>query len=137
MMLRLLLSSALFISLLLLDVAGQSSQWTGCVNPDDLTIEDLVTIGEQHSICLTIGPGGDWSGISDGNGKYKGITYLRYTWRVKGDEYSRFHIPNCKYHQFGNHIKFSAAWNTANQFPRANCSKNLLFLLFSWIHSLQ
>lgn len=100
MMLRLLFSSALFISLVLLDVAGQSSQpveWTGCINPGDLESEDLVKIGDKHSICLTIGPGGDWAGIPDGTGNYKGITYLRYTWRVTADQYSRFHIPNCKF----------------------------------------
>eukprot|EP00542_Grammatophora_oceanica_P019166 CAMPEP_0194027284 /NCGR_PEP_ID=MMETSP0009_2-20130614/1457_1 /TAXON_ID=210454 /ORGANISM="Grammatophora oceanica, Strain CCMP 410" /LENGTH=272 /DNA_ID=CAMNT_0038666297 /DNA_START=45 /DNA_END=863 /DNA_ORIENTATION=+ len=59
--------------------------WSGCTDPKNLEGEDkLITIGKKHTICFSIGPGGNWAA---------GVSYLRYTFQPIADEYSRFHIP--------------------------------------------
>jgi hypothetical protein len=61
--------------------------WSGCVDPENPDAADIVKIGDRHTICLTLGPGGNWAA---------GVKYGRYTWRPVADQYSRFHIPDCK-----------------------------------------
>ena len=95
MLLRLLLLSLLFVTLLIEGASAQSG-WSGCINPNDLSSPNLITIGQPTTICLTIGPGGAWGGNQKSDGSFVGVTYLRYTWQVTADQYSRFHIPNCK-----------------------------------------
>jgi hypothetical protein len=87
--------SLLILTLILIETQAQS-QWTGCIDPDNLDSPDLVKIGERHTICITVGPGGSWAGIKGSDGTYAGVEYMRYTWRPTADQYSRFHIPNCK-----------------------------------------
>lgn len=58
--------------------------WSGCVDPNNPDVPEQVKVGSRHTICLTIGPGGNWAA---------GVSYIRYTFQPKGDEYSRFHIP--------------------------------------------
>jgi hypothetical protein len=69
-------------------VESQSTGWSGCVNPNEPDKPEVLQIGKAHTICITLGQGGNWA---------TGVTYGRYTWRPKADEYSRFHIPNCTY----------------------------------------
>jgi len=92
MLLRLLLLSLLFVTLLIEGASAQSG-WSGCINPNDLSSPNLITIGQPTTICLTIGPGGAWGGNQKSDGSFVGVTYLRYTWQVTADQYSRFHIP--------------------------------------------
>lgn len=61
--------------------------WSGCVNPNNPNQPEIIKIGSPHTICLTLGPGGNWAA---------GVEYGRYTWRPNADEYSRFHIPQCE-----------------------------------------
>jgi hypothetical protein len=60
--------------------------WSGCVNPNEPNTPEVIQIGKPHTICLTLGQGGNWAA---------GVTYGRYTWRPVADQYSRFHIPDC------------------------------------------
>ena len=62
--------------------------WSGCVDPNNPDKPEIIKIGSPHTICLTLGPGGNWAA---------GVKYGRYTFRPKADQYSRFHIPKCKW----------------------------------------
>lgn len=69
-------------------LAPTEAPWSGCVllDPNGNPEEDArVTIGEATPICLTLGPGGSWSAR---------VSYLRWMFTPKADEYSRFRIPN-------------------------------------------
>ena len=66
-----------------------AEQWGGCVDPNNEG--QLVTIGKRTTICLTLANGMDWS---------TELTYLRLAFNPLADEYSRFHIPSCKYTMF-------------------------------------
>ena len=59
--------------------------WGGCVDENNPNAK--VTIGQPTTICLVVADGVDWS-VSR--------TYLRLTFHLKADQYSRFHVPNCK-----------------------------------------
>lgn len=65
--------------------------WSGCRDPNNPDIQDVIEIGKPMTICVTLGPGGNWAA---------GVRYLRYTFRPDVDEYSRFHIINCEYRLF-------------------------------------
>lgn len=70
-------------------VEGQDSDptgWEGCVDPENR--DALVTIGEKTTICLVIADGVDWSFERQ---------YMRLHFQPIADEYSRFHVPNCKF----------------------------------------
>jgi len=68
-------------------VAGQNtSQWGGCVNPSGSGSSE-VTIGQTTFVCLQIGNSEQWNA---------GVNYIRLSFSPIADEYSRFHIPNCK-----------------------------------------
>lgn len=56
-----------------------------CVNPNDSSDTGVVSRLGRTTVCLTVGPGGNWN---------SNINYLRYTFRPKADEYSTYHIPN-------------------------------------------
>jgi len=73
--------------LLSFTVAQEASRvpWIGCVDPANPDAVENIKIGDPHTICLTLGPGGNWAA---------GVEYGRYTWRPKADEYSRFYIPD-------------------------------------------
>ena len=63
-----------------------TDQWSGCVNPGNPN--QLVTIGKKTTVCLTLANGMDWS---------TELTYIRLAFNPVADEYSRFHVPSCKY----------------------------------------
>jgi len=67
-------------------VVTAQSRWAGCNDPNvgDGESIQLVKIGEPTTICLALGPSGDWGA---------GATYVRYVFQPEADEYSRFHIP--------------------------------------------
>jgi hypothetical protein len=67
--------------------APTTVSWQGCEDP--VAGKKLVTIGEKTTICLTIGDGTDWSAPRN---------YMRVNFQPIADEYSRFHVPSCKYH---------------------------------------
>ena len=60
--------------------------WGGCVDPKNP--KKLVTIGDPTTICVALADGADW------NTKR---SYMRLNFRPKADEYSRFHVPKCKF----------------------------------------
>mmetsp|Transcript_3264 Transcript_3264/g.4951 ORF Transcript_3264/g.4951 Transcript_3264/m.4951 type:complete len:250 (-) Transcript_3264:202-951(-) len=81
-----MMRTPLSIAALLLSLPNPTSgQWGGCVNPNDPEDIGLVQIGRETTICLTVGPGGNWG---------EGVNYLRFNFRPEADEYSTFHIPN-------------------------------------------
>ena len=67
--------------------AATPAPWSGCVDPNNPNNPDIIQIGKPTTICLTLGPGGNWAA---------GVRYGRYTWRPIADQYSKFHIPKCK-----------------------------------------
>jgi len=61
-----------------------SEGYTGCFDPNDVNEEEeTIRIGDRHTICLMIGSDLNWSSE---------LSYVRYTFRPKADEYSKFHI---------------------------------------------
>jgi hypothetical protein len=70
-----------------------SEDWSGCVtesNPSGLVKSDTET-----AICLSVGENvGDWA---------SGVDVKRYTFAPIADDYSRFHIEGCKYHDLVRH----------------------------------
>lgn len=59
------------------------SAWGGCVdpaNPGKLVRRDSAT-----TVCLTLGPDGNWA---------DGVEYVRFSFKPEADKYSRFTIPN-------------------------------------------
>ena len=67
--------------------AATPAPWSGCVDPNNPNKPEIIQIGNPTTICLTLGPGGNWAA---------GVRYGRYTWRPIADQYSKFHIPKCK-----------------------------------------
>jgi hypothetical protein len=65
--------------------APTAKPWGGCVDLADP--EAKVEIGKETTVCLVLGDGADWS---------KERSYLRLNFKPKADEYSRFHVPQCK-----------------------------------------
>jgi hypothetical protein len=59
-----------------------AQDWTGCIDPN--YPDKQVTRGQSTAVCLTVGPSGNWT---------TGTTNVRYSFRPKADEYSRFVIP--------------------------------------------
>lgn len=83
-----LLLLVLFVSKYDNDLLVVDAAWSGCVNinlPKDQ--QNLVAIDQQTIVCLSIGNRINWS---------TGAQYVRVNFSPTADEYSRFHIPNCK-----------------------------------------
>ena len=66
-------------------MAPTATPWGGCVDPNDRNT--LVTIGKPTTICLVLTDGPDWNVVK---------TYMRLNFKPIADEYSRFHVPECK-----------------------------------------
>jgi len=62
----------------------QSNDWGGCIDPANP--KKLVHRGQHTTICLTVGPSGNWT---MGN-----FDTLRYSFKPIADEYSRFSVPS-------------------------------------------
>lgn len=69
--------------------ASQQSQWQeyDCFDP---TAPSLVRRGQSTTVCLYVGPGGDWN--SD-------IEYKRFSVNFVADEFSSYNVPGCKFDQ--------------------------------------
>jgi hypothetical protein len=63
---------------------SSNATWSGCVDPNNPGA--LVTIGQKTTVCLQIGNSENWGA---------GVEYIRLSFQPQGDEYSRFHVPNC------------------------------------------
>ena len=85
---RLLLSS---ICLLLTTLPVSQSQSTitsyDCVDPNDRERTHQVRRGDLTTICLYVGPDGDWN--SD-------INYKRFSVNLVADEFSSYDVPECE-----------------------------------------
>jgi hypothetical protein len=59
-----------------------------CVDPrsSNLNRTHIVRRGEETTICLFIGPAGNWNSND--------VTYKRFTFNLKADEFSSYQIPN-------------------------------------------
>jgi hypothetical protein len=60
-----------------------------CVDPrssNNINRTHLVRRGEETTICLFIGPAGNWNSND--------VTYTRFTFNLKADEFSSYQIPN-------------------------------------------
>lgn len=75
-----------------LEIPGPSppptpSPWR-CVNPDAPESDDgRIRKGSRTTVCLTVGPGSNWSEV---------VQYIRYVFRPTADEYSVYRVPNCE-----------------------------------------
>ena len=65
--------------------SAPTAGWGGCGDPSDPDAK--VEIGKATTICLVLGAGTDWSAE---------LSYLRLNFKPKADQYSRFHVPQCK-----------------------------------------
>ena len=75
----------LMLGLWVKTVSANNITWSGC-GP----IEDPLTrlkVDQRTVICLHVGNTEDWGGQ---------VTYLRLSFSPKIDQYSRFHVSNCK-----------------------------------------
>lgn len=61
--------------------------WGGCVDPR-YPGSDKIEIGKRTVVCFHIGNSINWAG---------GVEYIRVSFAPVADQYSRLHIPNCKY----------------------------------------
>lgn len=63
--------------------------WSGCVDPSKP--EELIKIGKKTTICIVLGSSTNWNVLTPAT------QYLRLSFQPQADEYSRFHVPSCKY----------------------------------------
>ena len=86
---RLLLSSICLILLTSLPVTLSQSTITSydCVDPNDRERTHQVRRGDLTTICLYVGPDGDWN--SD-------INYKRFSVNLVADEFSSYDVPECE-----------------------------------------
>lgn len=64
------------------DESDAPARWGGC------GADTKVKIGSPMLLCLHVAKGTDWS---------DGVDFIRLAFNPKADEYSRFHVPNCKF----------------------------------------
>lgn len=74
-------------------VADEASEdrWGGCqATFTGASVETLekIEIGKQTIVCFHIGNSKDWA---------RGVDYIRLSFQPEADQYSRFHVPNCKF----------------------------------------
>jgi hypothetical protein len=63
-------------------------KWAGCNDPNSPDAPHMVKRGEATTVCLTIGPNGNWGRETPL------VKYFRLNFQPQADEYSRFHLPN-------------------------------------------
>lgn len=86
---------AILSTLLWSSVVGQNGStgdsWGGCqATFSGASVETLekIAIGKQTIVCFHVGNTKDWS---------RGVDYIRLSFQPEADQYSRLHIPNCKF----------------------------------------
>ena len=87
--LRCLVSSICLLLLTTLPVSQSQSTITSydCVDPNDRERTHQVRRGDLTTICLYVGPDGDWN--SD-------INYKRFSVNLVADEFSSYDVPECE-----------------------------------------
>lgn len=75
------LSWLLFLAL---PSTAQQGTWRGCFDPQ---LPKKVKIGQPTRVCMQVGNGVNWAA---------GVNYVRASFEPKADEYSYYHIPNCR-----------------------------------------
>ena len=60
--------------------------WSGCVDYEDG--DELIKLGKKTTICVSLASSTDWSNPP--------VRVLRLSFQPEADEYSRFHVPDCK-----------------------------------------
>ena len=60
-----------------------------CIDPSNPAMTTHVYRGEDTTICLYAGPGGNWNS--------GGVEYTRFAVNLKADEFSSYKIPKCEF----------------------------------------
>jgi hypothetical protein len=88
-------SFTIFFTLLWSLVAAQDDssgdKWGGCqATFSGASVDTLekIEIGKQTIVCFHVGNTKDWA---------RGVDYIRLSFQPEADQYSRMHIPNCKF----------------------------------------
>eukprot|EP00978_Attheya_sp_CCMP212_P015281 scaffold39385_cov46-Attheya_sp.AAC.3 len=63
-------------------------KWDGCNDPNFPGGPHVVKRGDPTTVCLTLGPNGDWGRETPL------VKYFRLNFQPEADEYSRYQIPN-------------------------------------------
>ena len=81
--------------------ASMQSQWQeyDCFDP---TAPSLVRRGQSTTVCLYVGPGGDWNDATN---------YKRFSVNLVADEFSSYNVPGCKWtaHKYNTADRTSAS----------------------------
>lgn len=70
--------------LIVTSVAPQQVEWEGCFNRE---LPNKVRIGDLTRVCLQVANGVNWAA---------GVNYVRASFEPVADDYSYYHVPNCK-----------------------------------------
>jgi len=78
--------------LILSNVPSTHSQSTitsyDCVDPNNREVTHQVRKGDITTVCLYVGPNGDWN---------NNIDYKRFSVNLIADEFSSYEVPGCKF----------------------------------------
>ena len=59
-----------------------------CVDPNNREVTHQVRKGDITTVCLYVGPNGDWN---------NNIDYKRFSVNLIADEFSSYDVPGCKF----------------------------------------
>ena len=59
-----------------------------CVDPNNREVTHQVRKGDITTVCLYVGPNGDWN---------NNIDYKRFSVNLIADEFSSYEVPGCKF----------------------------------------
>ena len=71
-----------------LQSSTSSSSSFDCVDPRNPTLTRIVRKGDPTTVCLFVGPDGDWN---------NNISYKRFSVTLTADEFTSYEIPGCEY----------------------------------------
>ena len=60
-----------------------------CVDPNNRELTHQVRKGDITTVCLYVGPNGDWN---------NNIDYKRFSVNLIADEFSSYEVPGCKWY---------------------------------------
>jgi hypothetical protein len=69
------------------DLQSSSSSSFDCVDPRNPSLTSIVRKGDPTTVCLFVGPDGDWN---------DNISYKRFSLTLTADEFTSYEIPGCE-----------------------------------------
>lgn len=67
--------------------SSTSSSFFDCVDPRNPSLTSIVRKGDPTTVCLFVGPDGDWN---------DNISYKRFSLTLTADEFTSYEIPGCE-----------------------------------------